>query len=75
MVDEKLIPPSVMFLPMKKFLVRVTESINHDYEIEAESAEEAVNIYHSYDNKQLEELDLDGQSEWDTHPWEVEEME
>lgn len=58
---------------MKKFLVRVTESINHDYEIEAESAEEAVEVYYSYDNKQLKELDLDGQSDWD-RPWEVEEV-
>ena len=75
MVDEKLVPPFAMFLPMKKFLVRVTESINHDYEIEAESAEDAVSIYYSYDDKQLKDLDLDGQSEWDAHPWEVEECE
>lgn len=60
---------------MKKFLVRVTESINHDYEIEAESAEEAVEVYYSYDNKQLKELDLDGQSEWDSRPWDVEEID
>lgn len=60
---------------MKKYLVRVTESINHDYEIEAGSPEEAVAIYHSYNNDQLKELDLDGQAEWDSHPWEVEETE
>lgn len=60
---------------MKKFLVRVTESINHDYEIEAETAEDAVNIYHSYNNDQLKELDLDGQAEWDSHPWDVEEID
>lgn len=59
---------------MKKFLVRVTEAINHDYEIEAESAEEAVNIYHRFTNEELKEKDLDGQSEWDSHPWEVEEI-
>lgn len=60
---------------MKKFLVRVTESINHDYEIEAESAEEAVDIYHRFTDEQLKELDLDGEAEWDAHPWEVEETE
>lgn len=60
---------------MKKFLVRVTESINHDYEIEAETAEEAVEVYYSYTNAQLKSRDLDGQSEWDAHPWAVEECE
>jgi hypothetical protein len=59
---------------MKKYLVRVTESINHDYEIEAESEQDAIDIYHSYDDAQLGELDLDGQSEWDAHPWTVEEV-
>ena len=71
----KLPPLLVMFLPMKKFLVRVTESINHDYEIEAETEEDALSIYYSYDNDQLKALDLDGSSDWDTHPWEVEETE
>lgn len=60
---------------MKKFLVRVTESINHDYEIEAETKEEAVEIYHGYTNAQLKSRDLDGQSEWDAHPWTVEECD
>ena len=59
---------------MKKYLVRVTESINHDYHIEAETPEEAVNVYHSYDSDQLKALDLDGQAEWDSQPWEVEEV-
>jgi len=58
---------------MKKFLVQVTESVNHMYEIEAESAEEAVDAYHRYDDKQIKELDLDGQGEWDSFPWDVEE--
>lgn len=57
---------------MKKFLIRVTESINHDYEIQAETEEEALSIYYSYNDEQLKELDLDGQSEWDSHPWEIE---
>jgi hypothetical protein len=60
---------------MKKFLIRVTESINHDYEIEAETEEEALSIYNSYDDNKLKELDLDGQSEWDSRPWEIEETE
>lgn len=60
---------------MKKFLVRVTESINHDYEIEAETADEAVNIYYSYTDAQLKSRDLDGQSDWDSHPWDVSEVE
>lgn len=58
---------------MKKFLVRVTESINHDYEIEAEDAESALEIYYSYTDAQLKSRDLDGQSDWD-RPWEVEEI-
>lgn len=60
---------------MKKFLIRVTESINHDYQIEAETQEEALAIYYSYNNEQLKELDLDGQAEWDSRPWEIEETE
>ena len=60
---------------MKKYLIRVTESINHDYSIEAESQEQALAIYYSYNNDQLKELDLDGQAEWDTHPWDIEESE
>jgi hypothetical protein len=59
---------------MKKFLIRVTESINHDYEIEAETKEDALAIYYSYDDEQLKALDLDNQSEWDSHPWDIEEI-
>lgn len=58
---------------MKKYLVRVTESINHDYEIEAEDADAALEIYYSYTDAQLKSRDLDGQSDWD-RPWEVEEV-
>jgi hypothetical protein len=57
---------------MKKFVIRVTESINHDYEIQAETEEEALSIYYSYNDEQLKELDLDGQSDWDSHPWAIE---
>jgi len=60
---------------MKKYMVRVTESINHDYEIEAESEQDAIDIFHRYNDAQLKELDLDGQAEWDAHPWEVYEVE
>lgn len=59
---------------MPKYLVRVTESVNHDFVIEASSAEEAEEIYHSYDDVQLLELS-DTQSDWDTHPYDVIEIE
>lgn len=55
-----------------KYLVRVTETINHDYVIEAESEEQATNIYHTYSDEQLKELDQDNQSSWDAYPWDVE---
>jgi hypothetical protein len=55
-----------------KYLVRVTETINHDYVIEAESEEDATNVYHNYTMEQLTELDQDGQSSWDAYPWDVE---
>jgi|688.fasta_scaffold285585_4 hypothetical protein len=58
-----------------KYLFRVTESINHDYMIEAETEEEAMNIYHNYTMEQLQELDLDGQSSWDSYPWDVEKLQ
>lgn len=58
-----------------KYLVRVTETVNHDYLIEAPSEDEALSIYYSYGENELAELDLDGQGDWDTHPWEVEQVE
>jgi len=60
---------------MKKFMVRVTESINHDYAIEAETQEDAIDAYHRLTDTQIKELDLDGSGEWDAYPWEVYEME
>jgi len=54
-----------------KYTLRVTETVNHDYEIEAECEEEALEIYQSYDDEQLKTLDLDGSSDWDTHPWDI----
>lgn len=56
-----------------KYRVQVTETINHEYIIEANSREDARAIYQSYDRVQLSDLDLDGQSVWDSHPWEIEE--
>jgi hypothetical protein len=58
---------------MKKYLLQVSSGVNHAYEIEAESEEQAINIFYSYDNDQLVALDIDGQSSWDS-PWDVEEI-
>ena len=58
---------------MKKFIVKVTEYIDHAYEIEAEDKDSALEIYYSYTHSQLQDLDQDGQeSSYDT-PWNVEE--
>ena len=59
---------------MKKFMVRVTESVNHDYLIEAENKEDAINKYEALTNEELISLDVDGQSDWDK-PWDVYEIE
>lgn len=59
---------------MKKYLVRVTETIDHAYEIEAEDKDSALEIYYSYNDSQLKDLDRGGQdSSYDT-PWDVEEV-
>lgn len=59
---------------MAKYLVRVTEIIDHAYEIEAEDRESALELYYSYNDGQLKDLDRGGQdSSWDT-PWDVEEV-
>lgn len=58
---------------MPKFLVHVSENIEHLYEIEADSAEEAENIYYSYNDDELTTNDLDGNHSWDS-PWEIEEV-
>lgn len=60
---------------MPKYIIRVTETVNHDYLIEASSEDDALSIYYSYGENELAELDLDGQGEWDAHPWDVEERE
>lgn len=58
---------------MAKFLVRVTESINHDYVIEADSVSDALDKYGHFTDEQLADLDVDGDSSWDK-PWDVEQM-
>jgi hypothetical protein len=56
-----------------KYRVQVTETINHTYLIEANSRENARAIYQNYDRVELSDLDQDGASVWDSHPWEIEE--
>jgi hypothetical protein len=57
-----------------KYTIEVTETVNHSYEVEAGSEEEALEIYYSYDDDQLKTLDQDGSISWDS-PWEVKESE
>lgn len=57
----------------KIYKVRVTETVDHSYLIEANDAEEAVDKFYSYTDEELKSLDLDGNISWDS-PWEVEEM-
>ena len=59
---------------MKKFMVRVTESVNHDYLVEAENEDEAVEAYYRLSAEELKTNDLDGESDWDK-PWDVAEYE
>lgn len=58
---------------MARYLVQVTESVNHSYLIEADSRDDALSIYDSYTSEQLVELDTDGDSCWDS-PWDVAEQ-
>ena len=58
---------------MKKYIVKVTESINHSYEFEAENEEEALLAYERLTDMQLKSRDLDGDSSWD-RPWDVYEV-
>jgi hypothetical protein len=57
-----------------KYMVYVTESIDHSYEVEANSREEALEIYYTYNTDQLKQLDLDANVTWDK-PWGIEESE
>jgi hypothetical protein len=58
---------------MKRYIVQVTESINHSYEFEAENEEEALIAYDRLTEAQLKTRDLDGDSGWD-RPWDVYEV-
>ena len=59
---------------MKKFIVSVTEDISHQYEIEAETKEEALKAYDKFNDEDLKTKDLDGSHNWDI-PWDVSECE
>lgn len=56
---------------MAKYRISVTETIHHEYSIEADTPEEAEAIYYSYNQEQLKEFDLDGSDDWDK-PYEIE---
>ena len=56
---------------MKKYLVRVTETFHHEYEVEATSEDGALEAYDKLTEGELVELDLDGSTSWDV-PWDVE---
>jgi hypothetical protein len=59
---------------MKRYMVQVTESINHSYEFEAETEQDALDAYDRLTEAQLKSRDLDGDSGWD-RPWDVYEIE
>jgi hypothetical protein len=58
---------------MKRYIVQVTESINHSYEFEAENEQDALDAYDRLTEMQLKSRDLDGDSGWD-RPWDVYEV-
>jgi hypothetical protein len=58
---------------MKKYIIQVTESINHQYEVEAEDEDGALEAYDRLTDAQLKTRDLDGDSGWD-RPWDVTEV-
>jgi hypothetical protein len=59
---------------MKKWMVLVTESISHCYEVEAEDKDGALEAYYRLTSEQLESEDLDGSADWDV-PWDISESE
>lgn len=59
---------------MTKYRIQVTETVNHIYEIEANCEDDAIAIYNNFEENQFKELDLDGETVWDTYPWDVEEV-
>ncbi len=58
---------------MKKYIIQVTESVNHQYEVEAEDEDGALEAYDRLTDAQLKTRDLDGDSGWD-RPWDVTEV-
>jgi hypothetical protein len=58
---------------MKRYIVQVTESINHSYEFEVETEQDALDAYDRLTEAQLKSRDLDGDSGWD-RPWDVYEV-
>jgi hypothetical protein len=58
---------------MKRYIVQVTESINHSYEFEVETEQDALDAYDRLTEAQLKSRDLDGSSGWDK-PWDVYEV-
>ncbi len=58
-------------MTMATYIFSVTETVHHQYSIEAETQEEAEAIYYSYNQDQLKEFDLDGSDDWDK-PYEIE---
>lgn len=55
------------------YVVEITENRHHSYVIEATSEDEAINKYQQMEFDDLVEFDLDGNSSWDSYPWNVEE--
>lgn len=55
---------------MKKYRIGVTESINHEYEFDAEDEEQAYEQYYKLNDEELKNKDLDGSSDWDS-PWDI----
>lgn len=58
---------------MKKYIIQVTESVNHQYEVEAKDEDGALEAYYRLTDAQLKTRDLDGDSGWD-RPWDVTEV-
>jgi hypothetical protein len=58
---------------MNTWIVSVTETRHHAYEVQAETEEEAIEIYDAYGAYELAEHDIDGSTYWDS-PWEVREV-
>lgn len=55
---------------MNKYLIQITENINHQYEVEAEDEDGALDAYDRLTEEQLKTRDLDGDRSWD-RPWDV----